>query len=154
MQGRCRGDTGEIQGRYRGDIGAADERSASTARAPCGRRGARDDAPPLSPPQVEHEVLRAHEAAQRQQACAAPTARLHLPYSSPTSRLHLAYISPTSPLHLPYISPTSRLHLAYISPTSPHISPDLRMICSMALGGKRPLITIRFEASMEPVVPG
>ena len=28
------------------------------------------------------------------------------------------------------------------------------MICSMALGGKRPLITIRLEASMEPVVPG
>ena len=58
--------------------------------------------------QVEHEVLRTHEAAQRQQACEAPTSPLHLPY-----------ISPTSPLHLAYISPTSRLHLAYISPTSP-----------------------------------
>merc|ERR1712083_1094500 len=29
----------------------------------------------------------------------------------------------------------------------------LRMICSMAFGGKRPLITMRDEASMEPVVP-
>ena len=28
-----------------------------------------------------------------------------------------------------------------------------RMICSMALGGKRPLMTMREEASIEPVVP-
>lgn len=29
----------------------------------------------------------------------------------------------------------------------------LRTICSMAFGGKRPLITIRLDASIEPVVP-
>ena len=104
---RYRGDVGEMQGRYRGDTG---EISAIGPKL-LGWWALMSTHPNPDPNQAAEQAKQA--ARDRAIGLQAeldifPASPLHLPYISSTSPLYLAHISSTSPLYLAHISPISR----------------------------------------------